>query len=303
MENERRAGVSRRRFLALPVLAAAGAGAAPAPTPGGVALVLGGGGCRGYGHIGVLRVLEREGLRPSLVVGSSSGAIVGALYAAGVSVDELSVLGERLSANLLRDWIFPKLGLFGGGAIARFVHERVGERSIESLPLRFAAVATDLRNGDRVVLDRGGVGRAVQASGSIPGLLEPVRIGARLCVDGNLSAPVPVRVARELGARRVVAVDVTFPPSEANLSDPIDALYQGFSILTRRLALEERAGADVAIEPAIPEYHEMTERVIREHVAAGETAARRALPRLRALFRGNGPAGAGAGSGTPAGAR
>jgi NTE family protein len=135
-----------------------------------------------------------------------------------------------------------------------------------------------------VVLDRGDVATAVRASGSVPGLLEPVRLGDRLCVDGNLSSPVPVRAARALGATWVVAVDVTFPPADADLKDPFDALYQGFSILTRRIAIEERAGADVVIEPAIPPYHDMSDKVIREHIEAGRAAAERALPGLRPLL-------------------
>lgn len=275
----------RRAFLTLPVVGVAPQVRRPATTNReGVALVLSGGGCRGYSHIGVLRVLHREGLKPDLVVGSSSGALVGALYAAGVPVDRMAGLGERLSANLLHDWIFPRLGLFGGGAIAKFVRSQVGPRTIEQLPIRFAAVATDLRNGDMVVLDRGDVAMAVQASGSVPGLLEPVRRGSRLCVDGNLSSPVPVGAARTLGAARVIAVDVTFPPTDADLEDPIDALYQGFSILTRRLAVEERTGADLVIEPAIPEYHDMSERVIQEHIQAGEAAAISAMPGMKRLL-------------------
>jgi NTE family protein len=217
-------------------------------------------------------------------VGSSAGALVGALYAAGIPPDRMAGLGERLSANLFRDWIFPRLGFFGGKAIADFVENQLGRRRIEDLPVRFAAIATDLRNGDMVVLDQGDAGIAVQASGSVPGLLEPVRHGRRLCVDGNLSAPVPVKAARALGATRVVAVDVTFPPAEAMLEDPVDVLYQGFSILTRRLALEERAGADVVIEPVIPECRGMSERVIREHIRAGEVAATGAVPVLRRLL-------------------
>lgn len=277
--------MERRTFLALP-LAAVGVSSAAADTSrrAPVALVLSGGGCRGYSHIGVLRVLQREGLRPDLVVGSSSGALVGALYAGGVSIEHMAGLGGRLSANLLRDWIFPRLGLFGGAVIGDFVREQIGKSAIEQLPLRFAAIATDLRNGDMIVLDRGDVGIAVQASGSVPGLLEPVHSGSRLCVDGNLSSPVPVRAARALGAERVVAIDVTFPPTDADLKDPFDALYQGFSILTRRLALEERAGADVMIEPDIPSYHDMSERVIREHIDAGQAAAERAMPMLRRAF-------------------
>ncbi len=274
-------------FSAAALLASTAArGAAPPAMPrsGGVALVLGGGGCRGYGHIGVIRALERNGIKPDLVVGSSVGSLVGALYAAGIGSDALEGYGERMTPNMLRDWVFPKLGLFGGSRIRRFVSERTGGRAIEALPLRFAAVATDLRNGERVILQRGDLGRAVQASSSLPGLIEPTRIGKRLLVDGNLVAPVPVDTARLLGARRVIAVDVSFPPEEADLGDPFDALYQGFSILTNHLAAKELARADVPIRPRLPEHHEMGLQTQRALIAAGEKAATEAMPAIRALY-------------------
>jgi NTE family protein len=275
--------MKRRDF----VLGAAALAALPraGAASGGVAVVLGGGGCRGYGHIGVIRVLEANGLKPDLVVGSSVGSLVGALYASGMRAEELERHGERANPNMLRDWIFPKLGLFGGEGIARFVRERVKAPEIESLPLRFAAVATDLRSGEAVILERGDLGRAVQASSSAPGLLEPVRLAGRMLVDGNLAAPVPVAAARRLGARKVIAVDVTFPPLEADLADPFDALYQAFSILTRRLALEERSRADLVLEPRLQGHHEhMSRAMIRAMTEAGERAALEALPKLRALF-------------------
>ena len=276
--------MKRRQFLAVAAGLAAARGPALARQGAGTALVLGGGGCRGYGHIGVLRVLERERLRPDLVVGSSAGALVGALYASGMPVDEIERYGKRMSPNLMRDWVFPKLGVFGGERIRRFVVEHVGDKRIEALPMRFAAVATDLRTGAIAVLDRGDLGQAVQASSSIPGLLEPVRVGKQLLVDGNIASAVPVRAARRLGATRVVAIDITFPPEQADLSDPFDALYQGFSILTRKLALEERATADLAIEPPIPEHYDMSRETLQAMIDAGARAASNALPKLRKLL-------------------
>ena len=268
--------MERRQFMLAAAALAAAPGARAAPAK--VALVLGGGGCRGYGHIGVLRGLEAEGLRPDLVVGSSVGSLVGALWAAGLDA------GARLNPNMLRDWIFPKLGIFGGEGIARFVRKQIGRRDIASLPTRFAAVATDLRTGDRVVLDRGEVAVAVQASASAPGLLEPVRIDGRLLVDGNLASPVPVDSARRLGAQRILAIDVSFPPEQADLGDPYDALYQGFSIITRKLALEERKRADLMIEPRLPEHHDMSKKTLKSLVDAGEQAVHAAMPKIRSLF-------------------
>ena len=136
----------------------------------------------------MLRVIERDGLRPDLVVGSSAGSLVGALYAAGLSSDQIERYGERLSPNLLRAWIFPKLGLFGGENIARFVRERARVGEIASLPMRFAAVATDLRSGEPVILDRGDLGRAVQASSSAPGLLDMSRQTLKALIEAGARA-------------------------------------------------------------------------------------------------------------------
>lgn len=275
--------MKRREFLATAVAAALLPG--PAHARLGVALVLGGGGCRGYGHIGVIRGLEKHGLKPDLVVGSSVGSLVGAFYAAGVPADEIERYGMRLKPNTFRDWIFPKLGVFGGKRIRGFVEKRLGARRIESLPMRFAAVATDLRSGELVLLERGDLGLAVQASASAPGLLEPVKLDGRLLVDGSLASPVPVDAARKLGAEAVVAVDVSFPPLEAELQDPYDALYQGFSILTRRLALDERKRADLLIEPLLPKHNQMSPATIKALAAAGENAVQLSLPKLRTLFQ------------------
>ncbi len=249
-----------------------------------MALVLGGGGCRAHGHIGVIRALEKNGLKPDLVVGTSAGSLVGALYAAGMTSDQLEKLGQKLGSSALRDWIVPKLGLFGGDAIRRFVTETIGARTIESLPIRFAAVATELRTGRMMVFERGDIGLAVQASSSIPGLIEPLRLGENLYVDGSLTSPVPVKVARAMGAGRVVAVDVTFPPEQASIESPYDSLYQGFSIVTRRLALDERATADVLVAPQLPVHSDMGPATMRSLVEAGERSATHEMARLRALF-------------------
>lgn len=253
--------------------------------PARVALVLGGGGCRGYSHIGVLRALEAAGHRPDLIVGSSVGSLVGALYAAGMTAAELERDGRNLDTDTLRGWTWPDLGVFSGAGIARFVSARVRERRIEALDTRFAAVATDLATGELVVLDHGDLGPAVQASSSLPGLFEPVRIGRRLCIDGNLAAPVPVTVARRLGAMRVIAVDITFPPAEASLRNPIDALYQGFSILTRRLAAAEREKAEVLIEPPIPLHYDMSPGTLKALIDAGEKATLAAMPAIAKVFK------------------
>jgi NTE family protein len=277
--------MKRREFIALAGTLPFASGITAQPRAGeGTALVLGGGGCRGYGHIGVLRALERAGLQPDLIVGSSVGALVGALYAAGIKAAQLEQYGEQLSPNMLRNWIFPKLGLFGGDGIARFIREHAGQREIGTLQTRIAAVATDLLTGEAILIDRGELGIAVQASTSAPGIIEPVRKDGRVLVDGNLSAPVPVQAARQLGAKAVIAVDVTFPPADADLRDPFDALYQGFSILTRKLALAERDSADVRVVPEIAKHSDMSRATVKGMIDAGEQAAQASMPKIRALL-------------------
>jgi NTE family protein len=274
----------RRDFIAWAGAVPLMAGAPAEASPRKVALVLGGGGSRGYGHIGVIRALEKAGLRPDLIVGSSAGALVGALYAAGFGAAQLERVGAGLVRNTLRDWIFPKLGLFGGEAIARFVRKNLGERDVTSLPTRFAAVATDLLTGNAVVIDRGELGVAVQASASVPGFLEPVQRDGRRLVDGCLTSPVPVSAARQLGATSVIAVDVTLPPADAEVRDPYDALYQGFSILTHRLAASESAGADVVVAPKLQKHRQLSLQTVKGLLEAGEHAAQAAMPAIRALF-------------------
>lgn len=282
VDNHRRALL--RGLAVCASVAVTSPGMATMPQPARVALVLGSGGCRGHAHIGVIRVFEEQGLKPDIIVGCSAGSLVGALHAAGMSASELERHGGTMDSQMFREWTLPRLGMFGGNRISKFVNERIGRRSIESLPTRYAAVATDLNSGELVLIDRGDVATAVQASSSAPGLVEPVLIRERLCVDGSLVAPVPVGVARALGAHFVIACDVSFPPREATITDPFDALYQGFSILTRGLAQQQRNSADLVIAPHIPAHNDMKPATVAAIIKAGEAAARQSMSGIRHLF-------------------
>ncbi|MFK7965947.1 MAG: patatin-like phospholipase family protein [Burkholderiaceae bacterium] len=160
-----------------------------------VALALGAGSLHGIAHIGILKACEEVGLRPSLVTGTSAGAIVGGLWAYGLKAVQLRVIAELTS-----------------------------DSNIEDLAIPFSAVATDLATGQRTVLDKGSLARAIAASSCIPGLFEPVKIGGIDLVDGALTEPVPVRTARELGATHVVAVDVHAHMDSEHYADALIAL-------------------------------------------------------------------------------
>lgn len=265
------------------------------PRPAGaaaprVALVLSGGSARAFAHLGVLRVLEREGLRPDLVVGSSAGAIVGALYASGRRVADIEALAVGIDWPTLID-IDPVRTLFGGFGLGlasgdrleAFLRRAVGV-PLEQLQMPFAAVATDLHTGETVLLNHGDTARALRASAAVPGLYEPVRSGDRLLADGQVVSPLPVSAARALGAQVVVAVDVVYPPQHASLSSPVSVLFQTLTISTWRHLLEERTKVDLLVRPDIPPVGNLKLSHREWLIAAGERAAVALLPELRRAF-------------------
>ncbi len=181
-----------------------------APDNVNIGLALGSGSARGLAHIGVIRALEEAGVKVDCVAGTSIGALIGAVYASGKLKD--------LEKNYLHfDWkkiayffdiVFPKSGLIDGNKVADFVREHIQTGMIEYLPIPFQAVATDIRTGEEIHMDRGDVIEAVRASISTPGIFTPIRRNGRVVVDGGLINPVPVSVVRSMGAKFIIAVDL-----------------------------------------------------------------------------------------------
>ena len=268
--------------------------AAVAPNPFGagqrpVALVLSGGSARGFAHVGVVKVLEQNGIRPDLVVGTSAGSIVGALYASGLTATETESALASMDASLLNDVVWPRfgvlpgeLGVVSGEKLRRFVAERLKVPLIQDFPIRFAAVATDLDSGVARAFNAGDASLAVKASMAVPGLISPVPIAGRRYADGQITSPVPVHAARQLGGRTVIAVDVVYPPEDSLLTNPLRVLAQAFLISTYRLREVQLRDADVVIAPGIERTSGQFGSSAREKlIEAGERAAREALPRIR----------------------
>jgi NTE family protein len=175
-----------------------------------IGLVLGGGAARGFAHIGVLRTLLAKGLVPDIIAGTSIGAVVGGCYAAG-KLDEIETWGRSLTRRSLWSYLdvsFSGSALLGGSKLADKIVDAVGDLTIDKLPLRFAAIATEIGTGHEIWITRGKVADAMRASYALPGIFPPVALGDRWLVDGALVNPVPVSVARALGARVVIAVNV-----------------------------------------------------------------------------------------------
>ena len=216
-----------------------------------IGLALGGGAARGFAHVGVIKALEARGIVPDIVVGTSVGSFVAALYASGYDGAHLQRVAMQFEESTLTDWSLPARGLFKGQALQDFVNEQVGQRPIEKLPRKLAVVATDLHTGEMMVFERGNVGMAVRASSSVPGVFQPVTVGGREFVDGGLVSPVPARTARRLGADVVIAVDISKKPAFQSTTGAFDILLQSFNIMSSVIARSELGDADIVLQPAV----------------------------------------------------
>lgn len=217
--------------------------------PPKIALALGGGAARGFAHVGVIKALEAHGIVADIVVGTSAGALVGALYAGGYSGFDLQRVALQMEDTAIADWSLPDRGFIKGEALQNFVNRSVQNRTLEKLNKPFATVVTDLQSGEMVVFRTGNTGMAVRASSSVPGVFQPVLINGREYVDGGLVSPVPVRAARSLGADLVIAVDISNKPRFGRTRDSIDVMLQTFSIMGQSIAAYELNDADVIVRP------------------------------------------------------
>ena len=251
------------------------------PKPPRIGLALGGGAARGFAHIGVIQVLEEAGIRPDLVVGTSAGSLVAALYAAGRTGAELARVALAMDESAITDWSFPGRGMIRGDALARYVRDQTGGRTIEQLPLPLGIVATDLDSGSAVLFQRGDVGMAVRASSAVPAVFQPVAIGGREYVDGGLVSPVPVRFARQMGAELVIAVDISSPPDGNATGDPFKMLLQTFAIMGKSINTLELKDADLVLRPRLQGVSSADFTARKRAIDSGREAATAGLAALR----------------------
>lgn len=253
----------------------------PAVAKPKIGLALGGGAARGFAHIGVVKMLEAHGIVPDYIVGTSAGAVVGALYAAGHDAFAMQKIGQQLDEKIFADWTLGGRGLLKGEALQDFINQQVGKRPLEKLNKPFAAVATDLNNGERVVFRTGDTGLAVRASAAVPGVFQPAQFRGHNYVDGGLTSPVPVQAAREMGADIVIAVDISARPE----GQPVDSLtaiiWQTTTIMGGMIGANELKGADVVIRPKLPYVKSWDFTARNDAILEGERAALAALPTLR----------------------
>jgi NTE family protein len=290
-----RVGLSRLGLVAFISLLAGCATSPPGPgvpavppieaakKPVRIGLALGGGAARGFAHVGVIAVLEDAGLRPQLVVGTSAGSLVAALYASGKTSAQLQQTALNMEEVAITDWMLPIFGrgMFRGDALARYVNDLVAHRTLENMAIPLGIVATDLNSGQAVLFQRGDTGTAVRASSAVPAVFLPVKINGREYVDGGLVSPVPVRFARQMGADVVVAVDISSPP-EANLAgDTLQILLQTFAIMGKSINHYELKDADVVIRPSLVGLKSADFSARQRAIDSGRAAMLAALPQLK----------------------
>jgi len=250
-----------------------------------VAFVLGGGGARGFAHTGALKVLDEAGIRPDFIVGTSAGSFAGALYAGGIRGDKLVEAALAVQRDEIVTFVLPNRGFLDGEKLRDYVNRSLGGRTIEQLEVPFVAVATELRSGALVAFNRGETGLAVLASCSVPAVFQPTAIGGKEYVDGGLVSPLPVRVARALGADLVIAVDVSRQPGERKGFDTTtDIVSHSFVVMEHSLAQSEAELADVVVRPDLGKVGATNLAARAPAIAAGEEAARAALPEIRRLL-------------------
>ena len=255
-----------------------------------VGLVLGAGAARGFAHVGVIKALEAQGIRPDLVVGSSAGSVIATLLASGATGNELNRLALNLDEATIADWGLPFAGRFGGlikgDALQNMINREVQNRTIEQMRIPLGIVATELQSGKGILFRTGNTGQAVRASCSVPGVFQPTVIAGKEYVDGGLVAPVPVSYARQMGATLVIAVNISSEPVHQDASGTLGVLQQTISIMQQSINQFELKSADIVITPQLKQMSGGDFKSRNAAILAGEIAAQEQMGLIKEKIKG-----------------
>ena len=252
-----------------------------------IAVVLGGGGSKGLAHVGVLKELEQVGIYPDLIVGCSSGAVIGALYADQPHIERLEKILIQLKRSDLMDIsiFFSKFGVVKGALFKAFLDRHLKAKKFEDLQIPFIAVATDLKTGELVEFGKGDIVSPVTASSSVPGVFNPVYYRGRYLVDGGVVDPIPVKVAKKYGARVVIAVDVGEDLSNKEPSHFFDVARRGLEISHRKLCEYVAQDADIIIRMNFQGLGMFSDSYNQEIYEHGRKMTRLMLPKIEQVIQ------------------
>jgi NTE family protein len=246
-----------------------------------IGLALGAGGARGFAHIGVLEVLEKHGLTPTFLSGSSMGSLVASLYACDLSPDMMEKLAVNLKRKHWLDLCVPGMGFVTGEKLRQIVKLLTRGKNIEELSRPLSIVATDLVSGERVVFTQGPVYEAVRASVSIPGIFVPYKMGDRLLVDGGVVDRVPIELVRSMGADMIIGVDVSLAPSNSPVRSFFDVIFQTIDVMEQEIFRHRTVHADIMIRPDVGRFSSTSFTNIEEIIEEGRKAAYFMMPHIQ----------------------
>jgi len=247
-----------------------------------IGLALGGGFARGIAHVGVLKVLEEEGIPVRMIAGTSVGALIGAAYCSGVTIAELEEVAYKVRFTTFARWTLSRYGFATNDRMVSFLTRTLKVQTFEELRIPLGVTATDFNTGEGMVFSSGSIIDPVRASCAYPGMFLPVEIRGRWLVDGMLSNPVPTRPLRGMGAERVLAVQLKGQWSKTTAPRHLfDVIGQSFAIAQDMMSTVWRSAADLVIEPDVAGFDYDDFKRAGELIRVGELAMRRALPEVR----------------------
>ncbi len=256
-----------------------------------VGLVLGGGGARGLAHIGVLKVLERENVPVDVVIGTSVGALIGALYAAGLPLEQIEKMGQDIGWDKLTDLsatgvvkLLVSDQMLSTQKMESYLKHYIGDKQFPDLKKTFACVAADLKTGEQIVLREGSVVLAARASATMPGMFSPVPYRHRLLVDGGIVNNIPTDVAQLFGVDVIICVPVPADFTQYGVSNVLTTLTQALYIQGEVINQERLSKADVTIQPKVGDVTALQLWRSKECITAGESAARESMPEIRKVL-------------------
>ena len=255
-----------------------------------IGLALGSGGAKGLAHIGVIKALEENGIPIDFIAGASIGAMIGGFYASGLNIKEIEEIALSTNWSKVLSILFEpsfKKGLIGGKKVKTFIENHIDGKNFEDCKIPFMAVATDLKTGEIVTLDKGELASAIRASASIPLIFKPAEIDNRVLADGGLSAPVPAEIVRRMGADIVIAVNLDkYYRDEIWKPGWYDIANDSLNILRHHLALSDVLTADIVVDIDLGKNDYWYKFVNgQDKILAGEKAVQKILPQLKELIR------------------
>ena len=259
-----------------------GNGASPELRVPTIGVALGGGFARGMAHIGVLKVLEEEGIPVRVIAGTSVGALIGACYCSGLSIEELEKVAHSVRFTTFARWTVSRYGFASNDRMVQFLNRTLKVKTFEELRIPLGVTATDFKTGEGVVFHSGTIIDPIRASCAYPGMFLPVNIRGRWLVDGMLSHPVPTSPLHEMGADRVIAVHLRGQWTKDGAPRHLfDVIGQSFAIAQDQMSHLWRGAADVVVEPDVAGFAYDDFKRAGELINAGEIAMRKVLPEVR----------------------